>query len=364
MSNPADWHREAHAGWVIALLHEFGRLQAAYPELADLRPPNLRVSEALTRTLGQWDEDSRCISLAAWLFERARWQDIIDVFHHEIAHQIVSELYGIRHAMPHGEAFQRACRLLGIPAETTRALAPDEAPAHAESGAMRRIRKLLALGDSPNRHEAEQALAKAHALMLKHNIKQQEMLPPEGYTLRIVGQPFKRMPSYIWAIANIVSDYYFVLYIANRYVPVHPDYDGNVYQQIEFYGTAENLDLAEYVFYFLLHQGKREWARYKEANQLPNNRRRLAFLRGLYTGVAEKLAAERQTLADQHALVWLGDPRLDAFYRERNPRVSSRRSYTRLNADAHADGAAVGARLRLAKGVTGAATRRGRLLPE
>ena len=48
---------------------------------------------------------------------------------------------------------------------------PDAAPADAvEVKVVERIARLLALAESPNRHEAEAAMAAAQRLMLKHNL--------------------------------------------------------------------------------------------------------------------------------------------------------------------------------------------------
>ena len=53
------------------------------------------------------------------------------------------------------------------------------------------FRKLIALGLSPNEHEAESALTKAH-----------EMLREKGYVVRDIPSPIKYDPGFTWRVAK------------------------------------------------------------------------------------------------------------------------------------------------------------------
>ncbi len=359
----ADQRDDLFRGWCLTLLEEFRKLQAKHPPLRSLRAPNLVVRGDLERTLGQWDEDSRAIALSERLLEHAGFNDVLAVFHHEVAHQIVSELYGIRDAVAHGEAFRRACRLLGIPAAARMEIREDRDESSAR--VMARIRKLLALGDSPNRHEAERALAKAHELALRHNIDTVREGVDRVYDLRIVTPVFKRVPSWIWSICGIVSDFYFTLYICRR----QDDASGQRYQTIELYGTPDNLQMGEYVYYFLLHQGEAAWNAYRREKKrrtaeagaprttaASSRREKISFLNGLYEGFRETLERQRSRLAESTALVWSGDPALEAFYRQRNPHVSTRSVSSALEESAHAAGQIEGRKLRLRPGLDSGGT--------
>lgn len=343
---------QSHRGWILALLDEYERIVQKTPILGMMPPPNLSIEPKMTSKLGQWDEDRRLITLSGRLFENALWDDILATFKHELAHQIVSELFGIRRAKPHGEAFSRACAILGISDARTRKVGKEQA----RSAIYERVRKLLALGQSDNANEAELALAKAHELCLKYNIEQQEH--KSEYSFRLVGPLMRRVPSDMYRVANIVADFYFVQYICNRYRCL-PGSD-LPRQQFELYGTRENLDLAEYVFYYLLNQGELCWQRFKAVHRLRGRSKRLSYLRGLYEGFSQKLERRHRDLRNEKALIWLGDPNLEAFYAERNPSVKFSYSRSRVHRDAHEAGMVDGERLEVAPGINQGD--RGRLL--
>jgi hypothetical protein len=257
---------------------------------------------------------------------------------------VVSELYDLPNAVPHGEAFARACRLLDIPAQADEELTGQLSPGvHPFLG---RVQKLMALGGSPNRHEAELALTKARELAMRHNLAALDA-PGRRYGLRPLAPVYRRVPSYVWSICGIVSDFYFTRYICRQYLTSL----GARASVIELYGQPANLDLAEYVYAFLLHQGEQEWQRYRTAHDARHRRLKLSFLNGLYAGYRQKLTEQTARLAQSQALVWKGDPQLDDFFRERNPRVSSRPITTPLLAGAHAAGVAVGRRLTMRGGL-------------
>ncbi len=366
MPSESAIHDDLDRAWCLTLLHDFRRLQDTIPALRTMRAPNIKISKDLTDTLGHWDEDCRTVTLAERLVRRAGLRDVTAVFRHEVAHQIVSELYAIRGAQAHGEAFRRACALLEIPAKSTLAVDLPEDGLHAgDRGVLARVRKLLALGTSSNTHEAESALAKAHELALRHNldlVAEAAGMPssaPHGpnpnpnadrhdrYDVRLLAPVFKRVPSYIWPIATMLSESYFTTYICRG----HRDADGKRVQTIELYGTPENLELAEYVWYFLLHQGELAWNAYRRSEGRTKGRHKTSFLNGLFEGFRETLDRRAKHLASTKALVWLGDPKLDAFYRRRNPHVSTRSVSPQVEREVHAAGHDRGKKLRLRPGL-------------
>jgi hypothetical protein len=94
---------------------------------------------------------------------------------HEIAHQFADEVLGAFGESPHGLQFQKACHLLRANPRASEAypLLDDRVKADGlrpEDKTFLRIKKLMALATSSNLHEAEAAMAKAHALMAKHNL--------------------------------------------------------------------------------------------------------------------------------------------------------------------------------------------------
>ncbi|MBM4056579.1 MAG: DUF2786 domain-containing protein, partial [Planctomycetes bacterium] len=94
-----------------------------------------------------------------------------------MAHQYVEEVLGICDDFPHGEAFNRVCREKGIdPAATGDIHIWIEkrknrfTVSSQNHQILDKVHKLLALAQSPNEHEAQTAMAKAHELLLRHNL--------------------------------------------------------------------------------------------------------------------------------------------------------------------------------------------------
>ncbi|MCJ8329856.1 MAG: DUF2786 domain-containing protein [Lentisphaeria bacterium] len=321
------------------MISELKQLKKTIPALSDLRLANIRFSDALSSTLGHWDEERRCISLSTDLLKDATFETILFVFKHELAHQIVTELFEIKNAQAHGEAFKRACKLLGISSEHKISLQSM----HEKSQFVSRVQKLLALSNSTNKHESELALQKAHEIALKHNIEIRDKNESTNYLMRLFPPAYKRVPSYIWGIAGIIDEFYFCQYICRPYM----DPEQQRYQMLEFYGTAENLDMADYIFNFLRDEGNRLWEQYKKEEKFKNNRMKLSFLNGLYLGFSETLEKQRQTLSSTKALIWLGDPKLNEFYRQRNPYVRNSKVKNQLNSTVHNHGMIKGKELKI-----------------
>ena len=341
--------------WALAMIEAWHEIRQAHFSLRGLRPPNFIISTELHHALGLWETTPRRLTLAARLFEHCRWEQVIETLKHEMAHQIVAELYGERHAAPHGALFARACALLGITAETR---APLQAPVAGHETVAARIHKLLALGQSSNPHEAELALAKAHELALRHNLKLLAQAPDahdtRAFGLRLFGPPMRRVPAAIWGIANLVSEFYFTLYIGRSY----RDEPGQAWRILEFCGSRDNLDLAEYVYGFLTHQVEHQWESFRQANPRVNGRLRNSFIMGLLAGFRRQLEGQRRHLAETQALVWVGDPGLKTYYRQRNPQVRNKAVRLRHDQAVHEAGHAVGEKLRLSPGLSPQARRR------
>ena len=65
----------------------------------------------------------------------------------------------------------------------------------------------LALADSPNRHEAESAMAAAHRLMLRHRIESSAGGPSRDYSFVDFGRPAGRVFEHDRLVAMILGKY-------------------------------------------------------------------------------------------------------------------------------------------------------------
>lgn len=347
--NQEFYDNDVSRAWILILIDEFYKVRDTAPALSKLKLPNFSIRHDLTRTLGSWNQDTRTLAISEFVIQHGCWDDVLEVLKHEMAHQVVSELFHLNGTQPHGEEFARACKILNISPTASHRLT-----CQGKSGLnsiLSKIRKLLALGESSNKFEAQLALAKAHELSVKHNIGMSQSRLEPHYGLRPLGPLFKRVPSYIWGITKILEGFYFIQYICRPIRSRCPETKNETYKIIEIYGTKENLEMAEYVYYFLLHSGEMNWRIHREQLKLRNNKLKLSFLQGLYNGFYCQLQKQREIIVAEKSLIWLGDPNLDAFFSTRNPRVRRVNHYTKRDLDTHRAGLQTGENLRIRLGL-------------
>src|SRR5207237_610844 len=114
--------------------------------------PVIRV-EPLQARWASWDPIGRVITITPALIERHAWNVVLEILKHEMAHQLVTELYG--DADVHGAMFAQACDRLGVIewARTASGELPETISDWRERGSadpeavklLDRIEKLLAL---------------------------------------------------------------------------------------------------------------------------------------------------------------------------------------------------------------------------
>lgn len=322
---------------------------------AALRPPAFELSAAEGR-FGRWVGEARTIELRRALLVQHGWGVVVEVLKHEMAHQFVDEILHVRTETAHGETFRRVCAERGIDARAAGKPSvasptdPAAAGASADPGADRvleRIRKLLALAGSPNQHEAEIAMRKAHELMLRHNIEATATRASHSYCVRHLGDPRKRGTRVESEVAGLLSEFFFVKVIR---VPVYLPRLGKSGMVYEIAGTHPNVEMASHVYAFLLATAQRLWSENRHDARVRNGRDRLAYQSGVVGGFREKLLSERVDLK-QTGLVWVGDRSLDGFYHARHPRITTRRHHVQINS-AHAAGREAGRTVVLHKPVT------------
>jgi len=339
-----------------ALLRELGD---TWRELNDnyfrgkLRQPVLALHEAGSR-LGLWNHHTRTLSLARSLVYEQPWGVVREVLKHEIAHQFVDEVMGIRDETAHGPAFENLCRQHGFDA-SARGLPRD--PGAQGNPVLRRIARLLALAESPNLHEAEAAMNAAQRLMLKHNIDQTVARAHEGFAFRHLGQPSGRVEAAEHVLAGILARHFFVEVIWVPYYVVAEARRGRV---LEICGTLSNLEVAAYVHGFLLETAERLWREHKRQRGIAGNRERRRFMAGVMIGFDEKLKAGVAE-SRREGLVWVGDPALAGYLRQRYPRTTRGSGIGLHRTEAYEQGRQAGRNIVLHRPV-GGSCERGRLL--
>jgi hypothetical protein len=319
-----------------------------------LKPPTIGLVDS-SRRLGRWQLRARCIELARRLVMGRPWGEVREVLAHEMAHQYAHEVLGALDETAHGLAFRRTCERMGIRAAAQGR--PETLPEHEdEPRVLRRIRKLLALAQSPNEHEARLAAARAQRLMLEHNLAGLELGETQPYRSRQIGPVKRRFQAHEKWLGGILSEHFFVRCVWMNGFDAQRGMSG---RYLEISGTPENLDMAAWVYGFLLDTAERLWRQHKRAEGIRGDGERRRFLAGVIYGFGEQLRGQEQRNQEE-GLIWLGDPRLEDYIGTRHPRLRRGRSTRVRTTDAWHQGKAAGHEIVLRKPVTASAGSRGR----
>lgn len=346
--------QDLEAALVRELMRTWHELNDSFFKWA-LRPPVIRLTDS-DAVMGQWNLAHRAIAISRSFATRAPWGDVIEVLKHEMAHQYAHEVLGATDETAHGPAFRSVCQRMGIDPAATGS-APSSAPDGQRARVLERVARLLALAESPNRHEAENAAALAQRLMLKHNVAVSDHA--RRYGVRFLGEPKGRIQESEHILAAILADYFFVEAI---WVPGYRQLDQKRGNVLEISGTIENLEMAGYVHAFLSGTAERLWQQHKRERGITSNRDRRSYLAGVMEGFRERLKTERHR-STENGLVWIGDSDLAAFYRARHPHIRTVRLQGNGPSQARNHGRAAGRNIVLRRGVQQGASAGGRALP-
>jgi hypothetical protein len=324
-----------------------------------LRAPTLELVPTRS-TLGRWIHPTRTVEISLPLVLEKPWGVVVEVLKHEMAHQYVHEVLGETAQTAHGAAFREACARLGIDGRAAGTpSAPPGATDDAEEKVVVRIARLLALAESPNRNEAEAAMAAAQRLMLKHNLETVRSSAERHYGFAHLGRPTGRVGEHERIVAMILGKHFFVEAI---WVPVYRPAEGKRGSVLEICGTPANLAIAEYAHGFLLGTAERLWSDHKRSLGVQSDRERRTYMAGVMTGFADKLARQ-DAKSRAEGLVWVKDGDLGGYLRRRHPHVRHVRHAGQRRTDTWLHGREAGRKIVLHRPVEAAAASRGRLLP-
>ncbi|MBF0452604.1 MAG: DUF2786 domain-containing protein [Candidatus Magnetomorum sp.] len=344
----AEWE---HASWMLD-----ERLRVRF------KKPIFSLSDMSGRW-GYWSYEKREICLSRILVRNYSWATIREILRHEMAHQLAQELLGGANEKPHGPSFQKACYLFRAnpKASDTYQTLDDrihEQTSTDEDRLLVRIQKLMALAESSNQHEAEAAMAKANELMTRFNLSIIKENTPRDYDSLFVGKPALRNSRELHSLAVLLNKYYFVECIWVQAYVIEKQKMGRV---LELIGTIQNLQIAEYVYYFVRNFIDAQWKQYNKKKRLSHHRRS-DFADGIIDGFQYQLKRQqrrfkRKQSSDNQALINISDPQLTEYKAYRYPRLTTTRCSSG-NADDSVinDGRLVGKNLVISKGITDRST--------
>jgi hypothetical protein len=308
-----------------------------------LKPAQLLLRDA-EGFLARYVHETRSIELSRSFVYSAPWGSIVEVLKHELAHQFVLEVLN-EHEAPHGPAFRAVCERLGIDARASGR--PELAPNAESARLLERVHKLLALAESDNRHEAEAAAAAAQRLMLRHNLETPERTLGSDYGYRHLGRITGRVSEWERRLGNLLGEHFFVEVI---WVPAYRKHDQKRGSVLEAIGSPENLELAAYVYDFLVRSAEHLWRAHKSERGIDEDRERMSYFAGVMSGFAQKLQVQaRAHKAD--GLVWVPHEKLTAYTRKRHPHTRTVSHAGQRRGDAFAQGEQAGRNVLLHRGI-------------
>ena len=350
--------------WAEQLLQEHRRI--SWQHRVPLSTPLIEITDA-PGYWGKWWPDRRTIAISSRLVHLHPWETVLNVFRHEMAHQLVSELHGP--APAHGTHFATACDRLGVPHgfRSAAGALPDSQTLHdplnnhRARAVLEKVRKLLALSESSNEHEAVLAMRKARELLGQHRLP-----PPDernDYCSLVINLGRRRISSQHRAIASILTDHFQVE------VVLATTFDATLcetFKCLDLIGRPAQVKVAEYIFHFLENRLDSMWKSQRRlrpsGGRVGGNSYRLGVLKGFRDKLAGKEPAVpgNRSIPAENLPAKVADPGRDRFLASRYPRLhSSRGRGVSIDREQFRAGREDGRRLELRAGLE----RRGKLAP-
>lgn len=354
---------------VNTLAYEWGYIAKGilrHPEyrrirFAELPRPSIELVETRAFLGMYYSRPRNTIALSQELVARHPWYAVMDVFYHEVAHQLTDLLHPEAAGEPaHGKTFRLVCRQIGADPAATADNSSLDAWLFTEEGEAQdplidRIRKLLVLAEKGDEHEAEVALAKAVEIMAKHDITHENLSPEERHVTIGLGTPVPTLQLDERTLADLLAKMYPIVILAN-YVPVLVRRNGAFkqvnYRQYVICGTTRNVKIAQYTYDSIRTHIELAWQEFCAQNGLSPRlvRRRRDFAYGALTALQNKMQSslDKQTMA----LVHQRSKELDDYYDAHFPKTTTYSySSTSMDREAYDAGKEAGRNITIKQGI-------------
>jgi len=320
--------------WGRQLFHEFHTICHFYS--LPLKPPIFSITDSRTE-YGSWWPENREIRISSFLIRNHSWDVTIQVLKHEIAHQICSEIFqDIREG--HGGKFVKACNTLGLQENFRHSKGdlPERIDRPKKENIshkiIEKIRKLLALAESSNDHEARLAMETAGRLLKKYNIQTVEKETEKNYVYAIINRKKKRIEGYQRRIIQILTQFFYVRALCSS---LYDPLNNQTYKTFEIFGKKENVEIAEYCYHFLEQKLSFLWQcrhrDFKGNKRFAKKSYYFGLLQGFHDTLLEQEGITRKSRQSgvvpsltSSELILANDRELDMFIKERYPRLTKR----------------------------------------
>ena len=358
-------HSQLHESWLCQLTREYNDI--CYQYRVRLIPPILTINSN-TKQLGCWAAADRTLSLSHFLIAKHPWSLTLQVLKHEMAHQIVSEIYG-QDDTGHGPLFKKACTCLGLDAPFTRASADlteglealPSTTATTEQGRLiiEKVRKLLALGGSDNEHEAALAVQRAGELLARYRLDFDALAVDQGLIHRTINTGQQTLPIHRKSICTLLETCFGVRVICASLYEPHAEVS---FKTIELLGREEQVAIAEHCYHFLENRLQTLWEKNRHGFSGNSRIAKKSYYLGLLAGFREVLeqshipsTAQNGSQPPPTALPMLREEQqLDDFVAIRFPRLRRmRRQGSTMYRDAYQEAVTAGREITLHRPMDG-----------
>ncbi len=339
----------------IQLKKEYAHI--CYQYNLKLKEP-LIIIDDLGNSFGKWDANRRTIFLSEALILQYNWDKVLSVLKHEMAHQIVTQIFQSEDS--HGNDFQKACAFIGLEGFYTKPqmhINQDFADwrnenDEEESSVLRKVEKLLSLSNSSNEHESYLAMAKVKDLIKKYNLEMLSKNFTSKHVTLTIDLKLRRVPSKVFYVSEILQEHYFVSTIFSK---IYSPESNTEYRSLVLMGEKHNILMAEYVYEFLMQQTESLWKLYKTKEKL-SAKYKGSYQKGILEGFKQKLDSLKNTpfnsampISEEKSLIKTYNNKLALYVKTQFPKTSSIHQAGLIYKDHYDQGSQDGKRMNISK---------------
>lgn len=185
-----------------------------------------------------------------------------------------------------------------------------------------RVKKLLSLANSDNEHEAKLAAERASKLLTEYNLTMQEVVVNRDYESTTVVEKNRMAQEDKW-LMPLLRDFFFVNPIIHSSYRGRDDRGRRKYaHSIVFIGEDVNVEVASYVYEFLLKEYRILWKVYSKRTGAKRGSKD-SYYHGLTWGLKAQLQRSQKAVQNETGLVLVKDPGLEKYMNEQHPDLRS-----------------------------------------
>ncbi len=351
-------HAKLQSEWESIVL--YGKLKRH--ESQKILKPSIEFAESKTKHGWYSPPPLNKITINFALLMEHPWYAVLDIFYHEVAHQLVHFLCPEAiNESPHGKAFHDMCRRIGAnPTARESYQTLDEWLSQKQDDQgdplIERVRKLLVMAEKGDEHEAEVALSKAVEIMAKYDISEEHLDQKEQYVTVALGEPKRTIQLDERMMAQFLHEMFSITAIMVHVPAITTDRYGHKKaaecRQFFMCGTTRNVKIAQYVRDSVLSHIELEWTKYCQQNHISPSlqHRKRDFAYGVISALRDKMRGniEKET----RALIVASSHELNDYFTTRFPHIRNvTHGNVNMDQNALAAGKQVGSDLTIKPGI-------------